>query len=132
MGAVVEPSSRAPIRADRYRTATGTAHRLVWLRVATLLAAQLFDYGTFTVMVARHGAIAEVNPLVAQGLVAYGLPLLALTKAALVLLLASIVVILERPGPHPLIAARLATLVAMVAVASGLFGGISNVLVFVD
>ena len=52
-------------------------------RLATLLVAQLFDSGAFTVMAPpwRH---AEAVPLVAQGLGAYGVPLLALVKAALV------------------------------------------------
>ena len=107
----------------------GTPVGLLRLRLATLLAAQLFDYGTFTVMVARHGAIAEANPLVAQGLVAYGLPLLAVAKGALVLLLGSIVVILATPGRRRPVATRLGTSVALLAVAAGLLGGISNVLV---
>jgi hypothetical protein len=130
-GAVVDHVV-ASIRAGIDPPATGTAHALLWLRIATLLAAQLFDYGTFTVMIARHGAMAEANPLVAQGLVAYGLPMLALVKAALVLLLGSIVIILGRPTPLPSIASRIATIVALLAVASGLLGGVSNVLVFVD
>jgi hypothetical protein len=95
-----------------------------------MLTAQLFDFGTFTVMVARHGAMAEMNPLVAHGFADYGLPLLAFAKAALVLLLASIVVILGRPAQGRRSAARLATTVALLAVAAGLIGGFSNVLVF--
>lgn len=132
MGRLVDPIAGASIRTDTQAMAARTASSLLRLRLATLLVAQLFDFGTFTVMIARHGAIAEANPLIAQGLVAYGLPLLALAKAALVLLLGSIVVILGSPGPRRPAATRLATAVAVLAVAGGLLGGFSNVLVFVD
>jgi hypothetical protein len=98
-------------------------------RIATLLAAQLFDFGTFTVMVARHGIEAETNPLVAHGFMAFGLPILAAGKAAQVVLVGSILVILGRvlatqPGIR-----RIATSVALLAVAGGMVGGVSNVLV---
>jgi hypothetical protein len=98
-------------------------------RIATLLAAQLFDFGTFTVMVAHHGIEAETNPLVAHGFMAFGLPILAAGKAAQVVLVGSILVILGRvlatqPGIR-----RIATSVALLAVAGGMVGGVSNVLV---
>ena len=131
MGELVDRSGGEPPRADVRPDAPGTPPGLLRLRLATLLVAQLFDYGTFTVMIARHGAIAEADPLVAQGLVAYGLPLLAVAKAALVLLLGSIIVVLASPGRRRPIATRLATSVALLAVAAGLLGGISNVLVLV-
>jgi len=99
------------------------------LRLTTLLVAQLFDYGTFTVMIARHGAAAEANPLIAQGLAMYGLPLLAIAKVALVLLLGSIVVILANPAPRRPMKTRMASVLALLAVAGGLVGGISNGLV---
>jgi hypothetical protein len=107
----------------------GPAPGLLRLRLTTLLAAQLFDYGTFTVMIARHGATAEANPLIAQGLVTYGLPLLAVAKVALVMLLGSIVVILASPAPRRPTMTRMATVLALLAVAGGLVGGISNGLV---
>ncbi len=95
-------------------------------RLASLAAAQLFDFGTFTVMIGRHGIAAEANPLIAQGFAAFGIPLLAMTKLALIVLLASIVVILarDRPGRWPL--PGLAALVTVLAVVGGLVGGISN------
>ena len=99
------------------------------LRIAALLAAQLFDFGTFTTMVARHGIAAELNPLVASGFEAYGLPLLAVTKAALILLVASILALLGRDWAATPTIQRVATVVALIAVASGMLGGISNVLV---
>jgi hypothetical protein len=107
----------------------GPAAGLLRLQLTTLLVAQLFDYATFTVMIARHGPMAEANPLIAQGLAMYGLPLLALAKAALVLLLGSIVVILANPAPRRPTRTRMATILALLAVGGGLVGGISNGLV---
>jgi hypothetical protein len=127
---VVGPTDRGPANTDKVEIAAGIAPGLLRMRLATLLTAQLFDFGTFVVMVARHGVIAEMNPLVAHGLAAYGLPLLAAAKVALILLLGSIVVILGRPEPGRWHGSRLATVVALLAVAGGLVGGLSNVLVF--
>jgi hypothetical protein len=97
-------------------------------RLATLLAAQLFDFGTFTLMVSRHGIVAELNPLVAQGFVAFGLPILVLVKLALVLLLGSIVVLVGRDGPARRSIPGLAASITVLGVIAGLVGGISNVL----
>jgi len=107
----------------------GPAAGLLRLQLTTLLVAQLFDYATFTVMIARHGPLAEANPLIAQGLAMYGLPLLAVAKIALVLLLGSIVVILANPAPRRPTRTRMATILALLAVGGGLVGGISNGLV---
>jgi hypothetical protein len=131
VGVLVDRSSGAPIRTDIRPGAPGTSPGLLRIRLATLLVAQLFDYGTFTVMIARHGPMVEANPLVARELVAYGLPFLAVAKGALVMLVCSIVVILATRGRRRPIATRLATSVALLAVAAGLLGGISNVLVLV-
>jgi hypothetical protein len=97
------------------------------LRIAALVAAQLFDYGTFTLMVGRHGIGAELNPIVANGFAAFGLPIVALAKLALVVLIGSIIVILahDRRSSHGTM--RIATFVTMIAVAAGLIGGISNI-----
>jgi hypothetical protein len=97
-------------------------------RLAALLAAQLFDFGTFTLMVGRHGIVAEMNPLVAQGFVAFGLPILVLVKLALVLLLGSIVVLVGRDGPARRSIPGLAASITILGVIAGLVGGISNVL----
>jgi hypothetical protein len=97
-------------------------------RLAALLAAQLFDFGTFTLMVGRHGIVAELNPLVAQGFVAFGLPILVLVKLALVLLLGSIVVLVGRDGPARRSIPGLAASITILGVVAGLVGGISNVL----
>jgi hypothetical protein len=97
-------------------------------RLAALLAAQLFDFGTFTLMVERHGIVAEMNPLVAQGFVAFGLPILVVVKLALVILLGSIVVLLAREGPSRQTVRGLAASITILAVIGGMVGGISNVL----
>ena len=64
-------SGRGPVVAAALIRPSGPILRF---RLAALLAAQLFDFGTFTLMVGRHGIVAELNPLVAQGFVAFGLP----------------------------------------------------------
>lgn len=96
-------------------------------RLAALLAAQLFDFGTFTLMVGRHGIAAELNPLVAQGFVAFGLPILVLVKLALVLLLGSIVVLIGRDGASRRSIPGLAASITILGVIAGLVGGISNI-----
>jgi len=123
---IPRPRAVAP---SRSRRRAPTARSVLQARLATLLAAQLFDFGTFTVMVDRHGIGAEANPLIAHGFIAFGLPILAAGKAAQVVLVGSILVILgrvlvARPGIR-----RVATSVALLAVAGGMIGGVSNVLV---
>ena len=102
--------------------------RILRLRLAAVLAAQLFDYATFTLMVERQGIRAEVNPIVAHGFLAYGLPMVAVAKLALVVLLGSVIVVLGQERPGRTTAPRLAAMVTVLAVAGGLIGGISNVL----
>jgi Domain of unknown function (DUF5658) len=110
-------------------TAPAGPHPLIIpFRLASVLAAQLFDFGTFTIMVARHGIGSEANPLVAQGFSVFGMPMVALMKIVLVVLLTSVIVILARDRSvarsHP----TMAGLIAVLAVAAGLVGGISNVI----
>ena len=103
------------------------AHPLVLpFRIVAVLAAQLFDLATFMLMVGRHGIAAEMNPIVGHSFAAFGMPLVALLKFALVLLLASTIVILDpgRPGRRRI--PGLAALIAVLAVVGGLVGGISN------
>jgi hypothetical protein len=102
--------------------------RILPFRLASVLAAQLFDFATFTVMVGRHGIITEMNPLVAQGFAGFGMPMLALMKVALVVLLASTIVVLHRDRPVRRSVPGMAALIAILAVVGGLVGGISNVL----
>jgi hypothetical protein len=98
-------------------------------RLATLLAAQLFDFGTFVLMVGRHGIAAEVNPLVAHGFEAHGLWILALAKMAVIVLVGAIIALLGRDDSPRRVNRGMATAIALLAVGGGLAGGISNVLV---
>jgi hypothetical protein len=95
--------------------------------MAALFAAQLFDYGTFTIMVQRHGIGAEYNPIVAHGFLTFGLPIVALAKLALVVLVGSVTVLLGQDRSARVATTRLATFVTIAAVVAGLVGGISNV-----
>jgi hypothetical protein len=122
--------SRVP---DRTAGTPGSTHGalpvpVLRLRLAALLAAQLFDYATFTIMVERYGIRTELNPIVAHGFLAFGLPIVALVKLALVVLVGSVIILLGR-DPSPRVATRyLATFVTLAAVVGGLIGGISNVM----
>ena len=95
-------------------------------RIASVLAAQLFDFGTSTLMVGRHGIAAEMNPIVGHSFAAFGMPLVALLKVALVVLLASTIVILDRGSPGRRRFPGLAAMIAVLAVVGGLVGGIAN------
>ena len=118
--AIVATPAPEPIR---------NAPSILRFRLGALLAAQLFDFGTFTIMVGRHGIEAEANPIVAQGFMSFGLPLLAIGKAAQVVLVGSILVILGRVLATRSLTRRIATSIALLAVAGGVIGGVSNVLV---
>ncbi len=102
---------------------------IIRLRLATILAAQLFDFGTFTVMIARYGIGGEANPVVASGFAAFGLPIVGIAKIALVVLCGSLQIVLLRGAGTGRTTRRLATMVALLAVAAGLAGGISNLVV---
>ena len=118
---------RARRRSTPTTRPTPIARPILRLRLASLLAAQLFDFGTFTYMVGQHGIRAEANPIVAGGFLAFGLPVVAVMKLALVVLVSAVVVMLGREAPiHPS-TPRLATLVTVMAVVAGLAGGLSNV-----
>jgi hypothetical protein len=106
-----------------------TPPSIMLLRLATILAAQLFDFATFTMMIARHGIAGEANPIVAQGFVAFGLPIVVIGKTALIVLCGSLQVVLLQFIGTGRTTWRLATLVALLAVAAGLAGGISNLAV---
>jgi hypothetical protein len=99
----------------------------VFIPVLTMAVAQFFDFGTFVAMIRRHGPDAEANPLVAAILTDLGVPAAALVKAALVLLVASIVVILSG-SPGTVGRRRLAALILGLAVLAGLVGGCTNAL----
>ena len=95
------------------------------LRLATLFAAQSFDFATFTVMVARHGAVSEANPIVSGLFAALGLPAVLAVKGALVLLVAALTVTGTARGGRR-VWAMVAGLPLAIAIAAGLVGGITN------
>ena len=69
-------------------------------------------------MVERHGIRAELNPIVAHGFAAFGLPIVALAKLALVVLIGSIIVVLAQDRTASRRTTRVATFVTMLAVAA--------------
>ena len=90
--------------------------------VLTMSAAQLFDLATFWTMVHRVGPGAEVNPLVALLFAAYGYPLVAIAKVALLAVVTAVGAILLKRART----AKLAVGVLAVGILIGLAGGISN------
>ena len=99
---------------------------ILHFRLAAIVAAQLFDFVTFTLMVERHGINAELNPLVAASFHAGGLPILFAIKLALVLLVGSTIAILGRRGSPVELQSKLASIITVLAVLGGVFGGFSN------
>jgi hypothetical protein len=93
--------------------------------VVTLAVAQLLDLATFDVMVRRVGPEAEANPLVASLYGAYGLPVVAIAKVALLALVTAIVAVLSR-APTPRLAAALIVGILAAGIAAGLIGGATN------
>ncbi len=94
------------------------------LPLLTAVAAQLFDLGTFLVMVGRFGAEAEANPLVAALFSGYGTPVVALAKLSTLLLVVALAVSTARRSRRVrFVAGGLPLAVAIVA---GLLGGLSN------
>jgi len=95
------------------------------LRLATLVAAQFFDLGTFMTMIAWRGHASEANPVVVGLLGSLGLPALVLVKVALVVLVGSLVVAgLARGGRGAW--AVVARLPLAMAITVGMIGGITN------
>lgn len=124
------PFSPETIDAGAGRRDVGIPRRVLLFRLAALMAAQLFDLATFTIMVARHGIRHEMNPLIAHAFAGFGLPALVALKLALVLLLGSIVILLARlPRGRRRSFIDLAALITVLGVAGGLVGGVSNFLV---
>lgn len=108
------------------RRASARPGSILQVRLATIFAAQFFDFGTFTVMIGRHGIVTEANPIVAQGFIVFGLPFVAAMKLALIVLVGAVVVLLGRSDPKRRACVALSAIVTVVAVAAGLVGGISN------
>ena len=95
------------------------------LRVMTLFLAQTLDLATFSVMVARHGAGAEANPIVASMFDSYGMPAVVIVKLVLITFVACLALAASGKG-HRRLWAIAGGLPLAVAIAAGLIGGITN------
>ena len=122
------PGATAAMSAtDGAATATPVLdNSILMFRLLAILAAQLFDFATFFVMIRQHGIGAELNPLVATSFQASGFMGLFLVKLALVVLVGSVTVLLGRRRSHVHVPSRLATFITVFAVIGGVFGGWSN------
>ena len=95
------------------------------LRLATLFLAQTLDLATFSVMVARHGASAEANPIIVQVFDSFGMPAVILVKLVLITFVAALALAASGKGNRKLWA-MVGGLPLAVAIAAGLIGGITN------
>jgi hypothetical protein len=123
------PSSsvaRSDTAARRHAATLPEDRAILRFRLAAILAAQLFDFATFMIMVKLHGIDAELNPLVASGFESGGFPGLFVAKLALIVLVSSTIVIIGRGAAPRTMGARLAAAVTVIAVCAGVFGGFSN------
>ena len=103
----------------------GHAASFGFIRVATLFLAQALDLATFSVMVARHGASAEANPLVSDLFVTLGMPAVAFAKLALVVLIGALCLAASSRGSRG-VWSMVGGLPLALAIAAGLIGGITN------
>jgi hypothetical protein len=93
--------------------------------VLTMSVAQLLDLATFVELMRRVGPEGEANPLVGILFGAYGLPVVAIAKVALVAFVTAIVAALAaQPGPR--MALPVTIVVVGLAIAAGLVGGATN------
>jgi hypothetical protein len=105
--------------------ALGRAASVGFLRLATLFLAQAFDLATFSLMVARHGARAEANPIVNDLFDTYGMPAVVIAKLALVLLVGALCIAGWSRGNRG-VWSMIGGLPLALAIAAGLIGGITN------
>jgi hypothetical protein len=105
--------------------ALGRATSVGFLRLATLFLAQAFDLATFSLMVARHGARAEANPIVNDLFDSFGMPAVVIAKLALVLLVGALCIAAWSRGNRG-VWSMIGGLPLALAIAAGLIGGITN------
>ncbi len=96
-----------------------------FLRIATLFLAQAFDLATFSVMVARHGARSEANPIVNDVFDSFGMPAVVFAKLALVVLIGALCMAAWSRGNRG-VWSVIGGLPLALAIAAGLIGGITN------
>jgi len=102
------------------------------LRLATLFAAQSFDFATFVVMVARHGATSEANPVIGSLFVALGWPAVVAVKAAVIALVGGLTMLGSAHRHDRRIWAVVGGLPLAIAIAAGLVGGITNAATYLE
>ena len=101
----------------------------MFLRLSTLILAQLLDLVTFDVMVHRVGPEAEANPFVSDLFLVAGMPAVAVAKIALILLVGSLVVAAYGHGERR-VWALVGGVPLALGISVGLIGGITNVATF--
>jgi hypothetical protein len=99
---------------------------ILTLAVTTLMLAQTLDLGTFIAMVRIHGLGAEANPVVAQLVGGYGLPMAGILKMLLLAFVIALTVVLT--GRSSRVHRAVGVLVLGMAIVAGIVGGGSNVL----
>lgn len=125
-GAVMRRPVPASSIAVKHGSAATLANRILVFRLLAILAAQLFDFATFTVMIGKHGIGAELNPVVANSFAASGLLGLFVLKLALVALVGAVTILLSRQASPVLVPSRMATFITVLAVIGGVFAGWTN------
>lgn len=113
---------------DRSGSSARRANRLLAFRLLAILAAHLFDFVTFTIMIQRHDIGAEFNPLVASTYHVNGLVGLFIMKLAVITLVGSVTILLSRRDTPVYVPTRLASFITVLAVIGGAFAGWTNVI----
>jgi hypothetical protein len=91
------------------------------IALLALVAAHAFDYFSFIVMTAKHGMVAEANPVVIHLAEAFGLPGLTIAKLGSVAFLAGVAILAAPQRP------KVAGMLVAIGITAGMVGGISNV-----
>jgi len=99
---------------------------ILTLAVLTATLAQALDLGTFLAMVRQGGLQAEANPVVAQLVAGYGLPVAAIAKVALLAFVIALSTLLI--GRRSRVERAAGIVVIAAAIVAGIVGGGSNVL----
>ena len=105
--------------------AVARASSVGFLRLATLFLAQALDLVTFSLMVARHGGVAEANPIVGSMFESSGMVATVLAKLALVVLIGALSVAAWARGNRG-VWSMVGGLPLALAITAGLIGAITN------
>jgi hypothetical protein len=103
----------------------GRAASVGFLRLVTLALAQALDLATFSLMVARHGGMAEANPIVGSMFESFGMSAAVLAKLALVVLIGALSVAASARGNRG-VWSMVGGLPLALAITAGLIGAITN------